>query len=267
MTRHRDNPLQRLLERKNIALIVLVAISAFALLYSPVRGILGGTLYSVASKMWWIGDGTHNVWSSFITNFQDKSTLARENDSLRADLLHMQAQVLDRNLLDEKVTKLEESLGRLISDDRVVANILAGPNQSVYDTLVIDAGAEEGISVGDMVAYANSGVVGEIVEVSAVSAKVKLYSSPGEQNMVLIGPHAIPVTALGRGMGNFEAKVPQDSAIAIGDTALSPKGNLIFGTISLIEEKPAEPFKRIFLRVPFNITEIRSVEVIVGKHS
>lgn len=262
----RDNLVERLFDRKNIAFIVLVVVSAFVLSFAPVRGVLTEALFPVAVRLWKLGDNTSSAWNSFITNLRSKDALVSENDALHADVLRMQAQVLDRNILDERVIKLEESLGRSRIDDRVVADVLAGPNQSVYDTLVIDAGSLQGIEVGNMVAYANAGVAGEVVEVSSLSAKVKLYSSPGEQVFMLVGPHSIPVTALGKGMGNFEAKIAQDSTIAVGDTAVSPKGSIILGVVSDVEGKPAEPFKRIFLRVPFNITEMRSVEVIVNKH-
>lgn len=261
MPRHSN----QLFNRKNIALIALVAISAFALLYNPIRGALTNSVYTIAPWMWDIGGASSVAFSSFITNFREKEAIVFENKTLHADVLRMQAQVLDRNLLNEKVNNLEEALGRAQDDDRVVAYVLAGPRLSPYDTLVVDAGEDAGVALGNMVVYAGSGAIGEVVEVSIASSKVRLYSSPGEEYSVIVGSRHLPVFAVGRGMGNFEAKVPQDSQVALGDNVVSAKGNLIFGTVSLIEETPAEPVKRIFFRVPFNITEIRSVEVIVDK--
>lgn len=259
MIHRRYNPL---FEWKNISLIALVAISAFVLLYTPSRAMLTEMLYTVAPKVWNIGDMAGSAWSSFATNFRIKRSLVYENDMLHADISRMQAQVLDRNLLEEKVMKLEEALGRAGSDNRVVASVLAGPGYSPYDTLVIDAGAEHGIAMGNVVVYAGAGAIGTIVEVSESSAKVLLYSSAGQEHVVLVGAHAIPSTARGRGMGNFEAKVPQGSTVAFGDTVLFSKGNLILGTVELVEEKSAEPFLTVFFRTPFNLAEIRSVEVI-----
>lgn len=255
----------QLLQRKNIALIALVAISAFALLYAPLRNMLTQAVYSVAPQMWSAGDTTKSAFGSFMTNFRNKDTLVHENEILNEAIDLMHAQVLDRNLLVEKVTRLEEALGRVRMDDRVVASVLVGPGRSPYDTLVIDAGTDEGVNVGNQVVYAGSGVIGEIIETTNVTSKVKLLSSPDEEHSVIVGSYYIPVLALGKGMGNFEAKVPQDSRVEIGDRVVSLKGNLILGTVSLVEEKPAEPVKRIFFRVPFNITEIRSVEVIIDK--
>lgn len=263
MIHRRYNPL---FEWKNISLIALVAISAFVLLYAPARAVFTETLYAVAPRVWNAGDTAGGAWSSFTTNFRIKRSLVYENDMLHADIDRMQAQVLDRNLLEEKVMKLEEALGRAGSDNRVTASVLAGPGRSPYDTLVIDAGAEHGIAVGDAVVYAGAGAIGTIAEVSDSSSKVKLYSSAGQEHLVLVGERAIPTTARGRGMGNFEAKVPQGSAVALGDTVLFPKGNLILGVVQLVEEEPTLPFITVFFRSSFNIAEIRSVEVLMGSH-
>lgn len=259
MTHRRDNSF---LERKNIALFALVVVSVLALLVTPLRGVLTQGVYTIAPALWNMGDATANVLDSVLVNFKDKNALAQKNNELTALVDRMQAQVLDRNLLAEKVAKLEETLGRAGEDDRVVANVLAGPGRSPYDTLIIDAGADEGVSIGDRVVYAGSGVIGEIVESERASSKVKLYSFPNEEHAVLVGAQAIPATASAHGMGNFEAKVPQNSKVAIGDNVISAKGNLLLGVVSLVEEKPAEPFKRILFRLPFNISEIRSVEVL-----
>lgn len=264
MTHRRDN---FLLKRKHIAPIALVAVCALALLIPPVRDALTQTVYTVVPGVWSVGDTVARIGGSFVVNFRDKEALLQENESLIALSDRMQAQVLDRNLLAEKVTKLEEALGRAGVDDRVVANVLAGPGRSPYDILIIDAGVDEGVSIGDRVVYAGSGVIGEIVEIEQNSSKVKLYSFPNEEHAVLVGTHALPANASARGMGNFEAKVPQNSKVAIGDDVVSAKGNLLLGVVSLVEEKPAEPFKRIYFRLPFNISEIRSVEVLKMKNN
>lgn len=266
MIYHRSNPVNRLFSKKRIALAAFFTICIAGFLYAPTRNMLTEGVSTIAVTVWGAGNAISSSWNSLATNFQTKEVLMNENESLHEEMSRMQAQVLDRNLLAEKVARLEESLGRSRSDNRVTAEVVVGPGRSPYDTLVIDAGAEQGINTGDAVVYAGSGVIGEIVEVTSFSAKVKLYSSPGEEHDVVVGSHNFPVIALGRGMGNFEARVPQDSVVSIGDAVLS-KESLILGIVSLIEEKPAEPFKRIFFRVPFNIIGIRSVEVIVNKHS
>ncbi|OIP65556.1 MAG: hypothetical protein COV32_00690 [Candidatus Yonathbacteria bacterium CG10_big_fil_rev_8_21_14_0_10_43_136] len=261
MTRHPNN---YLLQEKKIALIVLVSISAFAVLYSPIRDTLTRALYYVTPGIWYIGEKTKSSIGFVLANFRDSGTLVDENIILNEAIELMHTQVLDRNLLAEKVIRLEEALGRLRMDDRVVASVLAGPGRSPYDTLVIDAGENEGINVNNYVTYAGSGVIGKIIETTGNSSKVKLFSYPNEEHAVLVGDSYIPAVAVGTGMGNFEAKVPQESSVEIGDNIITAKGDFILGTVFIIEEKLSEPFKRLLFRLPFNISQIRSVEVIIN---
>ncbi|MBI5400967.1 MAG: rod shape-determining protein MreC [Candidatus Yonathbacteria bacterium] len=222
-------------------------------------------LYIVAPSIWGMREETEATADGFWAIFRIKRSLVYENTMLHEEVARMQAQVLDRNLLEEKVLKLEEALGRVNGDNRVTADVLSFPGYSLYDILTIDAGTEHGIALGNQVVYAGAGIVGEIAEVYPSSAKVKLYSSPIEEYAVLVGNSMIPGVAHGRGMGNFEAKLPKGSLVFAGDTVVVPKGNLVLGVVASLEEEPALPFINVFFRTSFNIAEIRSVEVIIGK--
>lgn len=264
MRRH-DNFNKRLIKSQNLTLLVIVAIGAFVLFCSPVRIALSRVLYFVAPSVWGVRADVVDAENGFWANLRIKRSLVYENAVLHEDVARMQAQVLDRNLLEEKVLKLEEALGRAGSDNRVSAKVLSGPGQSPYDILVIDAGSDQGVGVGDFVVYAGAGVIGETAEVYPSSAKVKLYSSGGEEHLVLIGEKAIPVMAHGRGAGNFEAKLPKGSPVAVGDSVVLSQGNLVLGVVGLVSEEQSLPFVNVFFRTLFNISEIRSVEVIIGK--
>ena len=244
--------------------MLTVSLALFSLLYQPVRSTLTQILYASTVPIYFFSSSVANGMTSIIANFRSKESLQYENAMLRSENERMQAEVLDRNLLQERVMKLEEMLGRPHNDNRVVADVTISFGRSVYDTLSIDAGMDHGIQNGDLVVYAGGTVIGEIAEVSASSAKVRLFSSPGQEYSALIGPHAIPVIAHGKGDGNFESKVPQGSAIAIGDQVLAQKGNLVLGTVQEIDEKPGAPLTSVLFRLPFNPTEIRTVEVILG---
>lgn len=261
-TYRRDNSPAK---KKLLTLGAVVLASAFLLFVSPVRSVVSHTAYTIAPGLWELGGNMGASWDSFWGEFRLKRSLVHENEVLQEEVSRMQAQMLDRNLLEEQVVELEGKLGRTGSDDRVTARVLVGPGRSPYDTLIIDAGTEQGILVGDRVVYAGAGVIGVIAEVYPTSSKVSLYSSPNKETPVVIGGQAIPAIARGRGMGNFEAKVPQGSVVAVGENVLVPGENLILGAVGSLEEKSAEPFVHVFFRMPFNITAVRSVEVIKGK--
>ena len=245
--------------------LVVILFCIFSLLYRPVRELISQTIYAQASAVWKFGGVVGDTWNGFWGSFRSSGSFIKDNDTLKEEINRMQAEVLDRNLLSERVTKLEEMLGRKGEDNRVVAQVLSDVAHSPYDVLVIDAGSEQGVSVGDQVVYAGAGVIGEIVEVYNTSAKVKFFSSPERERAVQIGTRGIPGLARGRGMGNFETKVPQGSSVSVGDEVRLPGNALILGIVGAVDEKPAQPFVRVLFRTTFNIAEIRSVEVLVKK--
>lgn len=251
--------------RFEIALIATMVLGALLLLYTPSRTVITGVVYQTVPRAWGFGEQVGDTWSGFVVNFKLKRSLSHENEMLHNEILRMQALVLDRNLLEEKVSKLEEILGRTVGDDRVVGQVLVVPGWSTYDTLILDVGEENGINLGDRVVYAGSSVVGEIVEVYADSSKVNLYSSPGNEYAVVVGPRAIPGKAHGRGMGNFELTLPHGSAVARGDTVRIPGKGYVLGTIEEIEENIAEGAVRILFQSPWNVAEMQTVEVLVRR--
>lgn len=245
--------------------IGVCALGIAVLLFSPVRSAISDGVYQVAPGLWETGDATKRSVSNFFSGFKAKESLAEENDVLREELSLMRAHVLDRNLLEDRVVELEEILGRTRSDNRVIARVLAMPGRwSPYDMIVIDIGEDHGVLVGNRVMYGNS-VIGEVAEVHAQSAKVQLFSSPGDELNVLIGTTTISAVARGRGMGNFEARIPQGNTVLVGENVFTSE-NLIIGTVGAVIEHESMPFIRILFTTPFNITEMRTVEVVRGSH-
>lgn len=252
--------------RRIIVLTTVLLLGIFSLLYTPMRSWLTQVVFSAGSAPLSLGNTVGDNSNSFLGGFRFKESLAYENAMLRAENSRMQALVLDRNLLQERVAKLEESLGRSRNDNRVVADVVVGIGQSFYDTVILDVGSDHGVQNGDSVVFAGSSLVGQIIEVSATTAKMKFYSSPGEEYAALLGPHSILATVHGRGNGNFDAKIPENSDLVVGDKVTVSKGNLILGMVTEIEKTPGVPFATVFFRMPFNLTEIRTVEVLVNTH-
>ncbi len=250
---------------RSILFILIILISIFVLLYNPVRGAISKVVYGVAPGVWKSGFVISDKVASFFSGFRSNVNISNENKLLREQVIRIEKQIHEQNFLREEVLGLSQALGRPLVDKRVKANVIVGQGRSPYDTLIIDAGTEHGIRAGDSVVYASVGLIGTIVEAYPSSSKAKLFSSPGDEVPVFIGAQSVPTKAKGRGMGNFEAQVPQGSKINIGEEVRSmPQGNLFLGIVGAVEENPAEPFVRVLFRTSFNITEIESVEVLVG---
>ncbi len=252
------------IRKKVILFTIIILLSIFVLLFGPIRGAISKVVYSWAPSLWSIGDNINNTTNSFFSGFRSNIELSDENKILRDQVSQMETQVLERDILFGKVLLLEEAIERKVEVNRVLASVLH-IGQLPYDIIVVNSGTDQGVQVKNLVVDASLGIIGEIAEVYSSSAKVKLFSSQGVETSVIIGGMAVPTLALGRGMGNFQAKVPQGSSIFVGDNVFLPGNSLALGVVGAVEEELASPFVRVLFRTPFNITELRFVEIIVNK--
>src|ERR1035437_8720332 len=116
-----------------------------------------------------IGARIYNA-SSF---FDSKNTLLRANDGLRSDLNTSYATISNYNSVLDENTKLKEILGR--KNEKVnmtLSAILSKPNMSPYDTLIIDIGTNQSVSVGKTVFALGNVPIGRIGEAYINSSKV-----------------------------------------------------------------------------------------------
>ncbi len=212
-------------------------------------------------------------------------------------------------------------LGRstaLTLQNSVVAAVLSKPPFSAYDSLIVDAGSNQGAQVGDKVyALANPVVystsadlpssASTTVVTSSVSAStsqkksatatasvpatstvqsgtaanpqieipigqvaltfgdtsiVTLFSSPGQKYPVEIGSYHIAATALATGAGMFEAMVPNNSNIAVGDPVIVPSIQTgVFASVVSVVSDPARPYSLVIFQSPVNPFSLYFVEI------
>lgn len=142
-----------------------------------------------------------------------------------------------------------------------LAFIVKKPPFTVFDSYIINIG-DIGAKVGDKVYVSGNVLVGEIVEKNGSYAKVKLYSSYGEKFDVLIGNNNIQASALGRGGGSFEAVLPKDVKIQVGDTVLIPDLTpSVFGIVKDVAIDSGRAFSTILFTQPVNIYEQKWVQI------
>lgn len=261
MIYRRDNS-----QEKRKKLFVILAIFFFLYLFTltPVARVTKILVQRLAPSVWEAGGQLALSNSPLFSVFYSKSALLNENEALKKEIRDISLKLLDRNLLYEENLSLKERLGRSGSGQTVVARVIAKPPHSLYDTLVIDVGSQEGIQGGEKVLYGDNIMVGEIAEVFGKTSKVKLFSSSSENINVTIGKRAVPALAEGLGGGNFEIKIPRDTHISLGDAILAPSIMPHFlGVVEYIESKESDPFERILFKSPISPFEIETVEVLI----
>ena len=195
--------------------------------------------------------------------FASKNSLYNQNTDLKYKLDEDVAKMANYNSVLAENINLKEILGRKSEQNTLVlAAILGKPNQSLYDTLIIDAGVQQGIKATDRVFAFGNVPIGRVAEVYLYTSKVILFSNSGEKTQVVITSKNIFMEIIGRGGGNFEMILPRDFVVQKGDEAVLPGITpYVVGIVETIISDPREPFQKALLVSPVNIQELKFVEV------
>lgn len=247
------------LSKPIVTSIVILVIAGFFYFFMP--NFISETVYKFARPIWNVKEYVMYKVTNFWPLFTDKEKLIADNLKLKSDLEYAQTDLSILEYYRKENEDLKKTLGRTDGTKRIPATVLTKPNFSVYDTLVIDLGENNGIKKGDLVAVGDF-VIGEIRETYSNYSKAVLFSSPGEINRVIIAD-GISADAIGRGGGNFVAKLPKEISVNIDDlvqmNSPSPKA---FGKVESIELTETSSFQFILFKLPFNMYQINKVEVI-----
>lgn len=263
MNYRRDNGRRK----KRVRFSVLIfAITLLFLEQHRISAALGGGTVSASAPLLQSAATVKNgILNGLLALFSYKQSLIAENNALKEQLREAEAKVLDHDRLLAENTELKTLLGRGgIKEKKILAVILAKPNQSPYDTLILDIGTDNGVNIGNAVlAYGNI-VVGEIREVFPKSSRAVLFSSPGEEYQGTLSVNNISLKLTGRGGGNFASELPRGVSVGKGmqifSVGLSPH---ILGIVDSIFTDPRNPFQSILVRSPVNIAELKWVEIVL----
>lgn len=236
-----------------VVLVVLAAIIAFRL-FAP------GAFVALSSPLFSFGQAGAAAVDAFFDSFADARALSQELSRVRKENEEL---LLTNDMLAERIKDIEALLAAPISAGSfVLAGVLSGPPLTPYDTLLLNAGTENGIRVGAYV-YGPEGVpLGTIEDAAQSSAHAVLYSSPGRETPGWLGEERTALLVRGDGAGAFEAALPKDALVSLGDTVYLPgPGAIPVGTVARIVENPSSPEKRIHIRPTSNLFSVTWVLV------
>ena len=231
---------------------------AVALVVLLVRFVAPNLFWRVFSPIFRGADALAAQTHVFTSYFSDTAALAAVNERLKSENAALAS---ENQILLQKVAGLSALLGSATQKNTpsgVLAGIVARPPESPYDTLVLGAGAREGVVRG-MEAYGDGGApIGVVETVLPDFSRVVLFSTPGMVTNGWVGHANTPLTISGAGGGAMTASLPRAAGIAVGDTVFVPgPGALPVGSVVRIDGDPSSP--TITLRIlpalnPFSIT-------------
>ena len=256
--------LDRKSKRKRF-LYVAFSIILFVVLFYFRNGIFYGLSYvssNIFRPVLILGNNVKDKLGSLGAYFLSKNSLLEENEDLRLALEESRVLMLNYNSVLSENNSLKETLSR--KNDKtnmILASILEKPNQSPYDTLLVDIGEEEGLETGDMVFAGGFMPIGRVAEISTNSSKIILFSTSGEKTQVVVGDNVF-MEIIGRGGGNFEMILPRDFILQKGDQVTLPGITpYVVGVVETIISDPRDSFQKALLTSPVNVQELKFVEV------
>lgn len=230
-------------DRKRIPILkgITVVFVCFILIQIITPTFLPGIVHRILAPLW-------------ASNTDDQAQLIAE----------LQAKIESHALVEREHATLLAELGATPPSEVLLGHVLTLPPQSFYDTLIIDMGSQQGVHVGKKVYAGNQILLGEVVEVNARTSKIKLFSSPNQKYDVIIGvaSSTVRATATGRGGGMFEALVPRESRVEVGNMVTVPELSTVeYGKVVHILTDPARAFDSVLFQSPIPLQSLRRVYV------
>ncbi|MDQ3075526.1 MAG: rod shape-determining protein MreC [bacterium] len=253
-------------KKRNKIRNVIVVVVVFLLLFYFQTGVfqfLSVALNKFGKPLITIGNNIGSNLKNTEIFFTSKKSLEEENNNLKQELLELNTSASVSSILEDENVKLKEILGRKSSNANfTLASILSKPNKSIYDTILIDAGANQGVEMNDLVFALGDIPIGRVSEGFSDSAKVTIFSTSGEKTDIMVTGHDTIMQIVGRGGGNFEMILPRDFELAEGSkvTLLGINPYLMATVVTIISD-PRDSYKKALLASPVNIQELKFVEV------
>lgn len=222
-------------------------------------GYMSKVLVFIGNPIWGTEGFITNVFSNATNNLKTKRSLLEENERLLTENNRLMTSMIDYKIVKNENNELKEILNRVsVPKNYVLGNILTKPNNSPYDTVIIDIGTSDKIKLGSKV-YAEGDVpVGVISEVYEKSSIVSLYSNPAEKTEGYIDGSNASVELIGRGGGNFEMIIPAELTVNKGTLIYLPGSTSeIIALVDDIISKPSDPFKKVILNSPINVQNLK----------
>jgi cell shape-determining protein MreC len=262
-----------------LAILFLVGLSFAA------PHLFSGPLQILAQPFVAVRNTLSNGITAIFAQLESKASLEASNTALIKQNTFFNLVVEERDYYQNQDAHLETILGEIASSSNaklasaggslIAAGIISKPGFSPYDSMVIAAGTNEGIQAGDIVLADTATTIGSVSSVSADTATVVAFSSPGQTTNVLIGSSSVEVAANGLGGGTLEVHLPRTTDVSVGDIvtlaatpvahshtpAKNPLNTLgdIIGRVSVATATPAEPFQDVLFTSPVNINELSTV--------
>lgn len=240
-----------------IAALTLAGVALFYLVPRLLFLVVSIVFYPINAAQSWFYESS----ASLPQYLRDRSELVEEMQLL-------EQKVLEQGGAEHTVSLLKrenEELRALLADDesdRILAGVIARPNQLPYDVILLDQGTDDGVVEGAPVYIGNNTVIGYIHRTTARSSQVTLVTSPGFRSTVFVFGPDIYTTAVGQGGGLVRIGVPQGIDLNEGDLVVLPSVTSgVYGEVEYIESASTQPEQYGFVAPSIPLHSLRLVSI------
>lgn len=257
----RDRKSER--RKKRLVIMLCILFVLFILYFSGFFKFLARGLHFIGVPLW----KTENTITSGIVGdesvFLTRSSLQKRNEELKMINEELNNRMMDYSVIKKENDELKELLGRVPKkNDYILGVVLSKPSRSIYDTIIIDIGTNDGVSESMEVFALGNIPIGYVKKAYNNSSTVELYSSPGETLEAQIEGTNASTILTGRGGGNFEMSIPKDLNITTGNTLVLPRISAnVVAIVANVVSDGHDPLQKVILRSPINIEELKWIQV------
>jgi len=203
-----------------------------------------------------MSDGIAGASHKFFAGFSNTAELALKSEKLANE---NNALASENNALRQKIANLSVVLGESGASG-IMAEVVARPPQSPYDTLVLAQGSRAGVTKGMEVFGAGGVPLGIITKVSSDYSRAVLFSASSVSTAGWVGKNNVAVTLQGAGGGAMTATLSRSAGIAEGDIVFVPgPGMLPVGVVQRVDGEQSSPVVTLLIAPALNLFSVTVV--------
>ncbi len=252
------------------AALILILINLYTDWLNPVRSYAG----NLAHSFYWITDIPSRVAEWGTESVKTRESLQQENQALKSELLIHRRKLQQMATLAAENVRLRQLLNSadMIQDRVLVAELIDVSPDPLAHKVIVNRGTNQGVYVGQPLLDA-SGLMGQVVQVSANSSQVLLITD---------STHALPVQvnrngvrAIAEGVGDLYTlklrHVSNTVDVRKGDLLVSsglgqrfPVGYPV-AVVESVTHDPGKPFATVLARPKAQLNRSRHVLLVFSQ--
>lgn len=228
----------------------------------------------VTTPFYWVADLPDRMGEWSDENLVTRTDLLAENDALKEELLILKRKVQTMASLAAENMRLRQLLNstEMIQDRVLVAELIGVSPDPLVHLVVVNKGTSDGVYLGQPLLDA-SGLMGQVVEVSANSSRVLLITDSSHALPVQVNRNG--VRAVAEGVGDLYSlklrHVSNTVDIREGDLLVSsglgqrfPVGYPVAEVVSVVHD-PGKPFATVVAKPKAHMNRSRHVLLVFSR--